>query len=126
MVLQRLRNLHSPCSIAIGFDHAHKLGFGFHERTIEVEVVNHSVEVHLKRGLMHLAHKQLGEMVEAKLSCSLQQDNLVVQMFEHLAGYESLNRGEEALLTDVYAVGVFTEVGAYTYKLLHATLHSQS
>ena len=54
VILQGFGYLDSTCSIGIGLDHAHHLGFGLHERAIEVEILDHGIEVNLEDGLVHL------------------------------------------------------------------------
>ena len=95
MVLQGLGNLYGTCAITIRLDHTYQLGFRLHERTIVVEVGNHGIQVDFQSGLMHLANQEFGQLVETKLACSLQQDNLITQRLEHFALYKFLHMVEE-------------------------------
>ena len=98
VILQGLGYFHCSRSIAVGLDHADQLGLGLHKRAIVVQVGYHSIEVHLERGLMHLAYQKLGELVETKLACALEQDDLIAQRLEHLAVDKLLHIAEEELL----------------------------
>ena len=98
VILQGLGYFHCSCSIAVGLDHADQLGLGLHKRAIVVQVGYHSIEVHFERGLMHLAYQELGKLVETKLACALEQDDLIAQRLEHLAVDKLLHIAEEELL----------------------------
>ena len=47
---------------------------------------------------MHLAYQELGELVETKLACALEQDDLIAQRLEHLTVDKLLHIAEEELL----------------------------
>ena len=125
MVLQGLGNLHSPSTIAVSLDHAHELGLGLHEGTVVVEVRHHGVEVHLQGGLVHLLHQEFGQLVEAKLAGTLQQDDLVAQGGKHLAADKLFHVREEELFRNLYLVVLLTEFRSDADKLHHAPLASQ-
>ena len=90
-----------------------------------VQVLHHSVEIHLEHSLVHLLHKELGDAVEAELACALEQNHLVAQAPEHLAADERLHGGEEEFLGKLYLVGMGGEHRAYADELHHAALAGQ-
>ena len=65
-------------------------------------------------------------MVEAKLSGTLQQYHLIVQLLESIAAHESLYRGVEALIGQMQAVGMVANVWANANELLHAALGTEA
>ena len=97
MVLQGLGHLHGTSTIGIGLDHADQLGLGFQEGAVVVEVVDDSVEVNLEDGLVNLLLQQFRDAVEAERTGTLDEDNLVVQRAEHIAGKQLVGGSEKVL-----------------------------
>ncbi len=79
MVLQGLGDFHGSCAIAIRLDHADELGLWLHESTIVVQVGYYGIEVYLQCSLVYLLHQEFGELVETKLTGTLQEDYLITQ-----------------------------------------------
>ena len=46
-------------------------------RAVEVEVIHQCIQVHLHHRLMVLALQQLGNLLEGKYTCTLEEDGLV-------------------------------------------------
>ena len=95
VVLQGLGNLHGTSAIGVGLDHADQFGLRLQEGAIVVEVVDQCVEVNLQNGLMDLLLQLFSDTVEAKGTGTLDEDDLVVQLAESIAGKESVCGGEE-------------------------------
>ena len=98
MILQCLGDFYRSCSITIRLDHAYQLGLWFHERTVIVQIGHYCIQIYLQSGFMHLFHEQLCELVKAKLTGTLQQDDLIAQGGEHLTLDKVLNITEEEFL----------------------------
>ena len=97
MILQSLCDFNSSSSITVSLNHADKLCLWLHKGTIVIQVGYHSIQIHLKSGLMNLLNQQLGQLVKTKLASALQQDNLITQGSKDLAGNEFLYILEEEL-----------------------------
>ena len=97
MILQCL-DFYRSCSITIRLDHTYQLGLWFHERTVIVQIGHYCIQIYLQSGFMHFLHEQLCELVKAKLTGTLQQDNLIAQGGEHLTLDKVLNITEEEFL----------------------------
>ena len=125
MVLQGLGNLNGTCTIGIGLNHAHHLGFGLHERAIEVEVLDHGIEVNLEDGFVNLLLQLLGNLIETERTGALKQNHLVAQTSKGIATQEVVYIGKELLIGNLYFIGLGTELGTNTNKLGDATLNCQ-
>ena len=74
---------------------------------------------------MNLLLQLLGNLVEAKRPCALQEDDLIVQSGEDITGEEMAHIGEERLLCHLDPVGLGRQLGTDTDKPFHTTLDSQ-
>ena len=125
MILQGFSYLDSACSIGIGLDHAHHLGFGLHERAIEVEILDHGIEIDLEDGFVNLLLELLGNLIETERTGTLQENHLVAQTTKGIATQEVVYIGKELLVGNLDFIGLGSELGADTNKLGDATLNSQ-
>ena len=74
---------------------------------------------------MHLLLQLFRDLVEAKLTGSLQQHQFVAQTAKGIAGEEMLHIGEEAFVIDTDLICLRRYLGADADKLVDAALHSQ-
>ena len=125
MVLQGLCNLYGSGSVAVGLNHADKLGVGTQERTVIVEIVDHGTKIDLERGLVNALDKHLGQLVETKLTGTFYQDDLVVQGAEHLTTGKLSHAGIEIFFGYLDALGLSRNSLADTNELLDAPLFAE-
>ena len=127
VVLQGLGYFDGTGSIGIGLDHAHHFRVGFQERTEMVQVIDHSLEIHLKNGFMNFLLQQFGDALKTEPACTFQQHQFVGKLTEHCTIHKLFNIMEEMafgninqsclrgyLITDTNEFGhptVFTHVG---------------
>lgn len=125
VILQCFGYLHGPGSIAVGLDHAHQFGLGFHERPIVIQVFHHGTEIHFQRGFMHFFHQQFREPVETETPGPFQQNHLVAQGTEHIAPDKFLHASEKSFIGYRNLLTLSTDFRAYTNKLHHTALSCQ-
>ena len=126
MVLQGLGHLHSTSSIGISLDHAHQLGLGLQEGTVEVQVVHHGIEVHFEDGLMHLLLQPFCDAVEAKCPGSLDEHYFIVQLTERITVQEFIRRGKEEGVGQPEECRMGTDLRSNAYQRVHTTLLTQT
>ena len=125
VVLQCLCNLHSASTIAVGLDHADHLRLWLQERAVVVQVLYHSIEIHLENRFVHLLLQLLRNLIETEVTGPLQQDEFIAQACEDLARKEMLHIGIKELLVDADSVCLGRQFRPDTNKFLHTTLHTE-
>ena len=98
MVLQCLRHLDGTGTIGIRLHHAHQLRLWLEERAVEVQVIDHGIQVDFQYRLMNFLFQELREMVETEDTCPLQENHLIMQTAEQRTVHKLLDAWEESLV----------------------------
>ena len=125
VILKRLGNLHGPCPIGVGLDHAHHLGLGFQERAVVVQVLHDGIEVHLEDGLVNLLFQLFCDAVEAEWTGSLKEYQFVAKVGNGFRGEEMVDVGVELLVSDLDPVGLGREFRANADELADTSLQAE-
>ena len=123
--LQCLGDLDGTSTIGIGFHHTYQFGLWFQERTVIVEVIDHSIEVDLEDGLVDLLLQKFSDAVEAKRTGTLDEDNLVVKRTEQFAVKEVVGGGEKRFFAYEEEAGTGSDAGTYANDAADAALHTE-
>ena len=126
MILKRLSYLHAARTVCVCLYHTHELCFGFHERSVVIEVLNQGSKVHLKYGFVHLLHHKVGYTVKAKRPRSFDKYYLVAHTAEHFATQKRVNRAEEELLCHGYGSAMLRQFRAYADEFLYSAFLNQA
>ena len=84
MERQSTRNLIVAASVCEGFHHHHHLGVFLKLSAIIVEVFNHVVEVDFENSLMRLLLQHLHDALKLEVTCSFQQNYLILKHFHRM------------------------------------------
>ena len=124
VILQGLGNLHSTSAIGVGLDHTDHLRLGFQERTVVVQIIHHSVEVHLEDGLVDFLLQLFGNLIKAKRTGSLQEDEFIVEFTERLRVEKMVHIGKELLVGNLNLIRLSREFRPDADELVDATFQA--
>ena len=119
-VLQGLGYFNSTRAIGRSLDHAHHLGLGFHERTIEIQIFSNSFQVHLERGFMHTPRHSFAHLLKVERSCPFEQYHTALQSIEQTTRQQAFAIREE--MARHCEIGLRSRnLPAHTYQQVHTT-----
>ena len=91
-----------------------------HETPIVSHVVDQGIEIDFEDGLVYLQRQEVAHLVEAEVTCSLDEDELVAQLVKNLATNQSIGGAEHVVLhREVVSTGI--QFLTHTNELLDAS-----